>query len=142
MDQPFSKQLCELADNMGIALYQRFTQVEASLFLRCPLVELENLQKKRKIEFIQITNNQTEFFGYQLIDYVLTNIKEKSSPTGQPSTSERILCSKEVQELTGLSRTTIWRLERSGKFPARIPLCSTRIGWRYTEIQTWLSKLK
>lgn len=138
MEQPFSKQLCELTDNMGIALYQRFTVTEASLFLRCQIGELERLISKRKIEYIQLPN-QVDFFGYQLIDYLLNNIQVKNtSPPPAESSTERIVSSKEVQELTGLSRTTIWRLERNGEFPARVQLSSTRIGWRFSEVQDWI----
>ena len=141
MDKPFTPNLCELADSMGISLYQRFTPVEVSLFLRCPLTDIEKLQNKGKIEFIQITKNQTEFFGFQLLNYLLNNIqgsivKSATQPAPNP---ERIIRVKEVQELTGLSRTTIWRLERSGKFPARVSLSSSIIGWRSSDITQWIA---
>ena len=126
---------------MGISLYQRFTPVEASLFLRCPLTDIEKLQNKGKIEFIQITKNQTEFFGFQLLNYLLNSIQGNvvKSATQQAPKPERIIRAKEVQELTGLSRTTIWRLERSGKFPARVPLSSSIIGWRSSDITQWIA---
>lgn len=53
---------------------------------------------------------------------------------------DKIIRSKEVQELTGLSRTTIWRLEREGKFPARVPLTASNVGWRLTDVQEWIRK--
>jgi predicted DNA-binding transcriptional regulator AlpA len=139
MDKPFTPNLCELADSMGISLYQRFTPIEASLFLRCPLVDIEKLQKKGNIEFIQITKSQTEFFGFQLLNYLLNSIQGNIIPTAPESSPERIIRSKEVQELTGLSRTTIWRLERSGKFPARVPLSSSIVGWRSSDITQWIT---
>ena len=109
MNKPFTPNLCELANSMGIALYQRFTPVEASLFLRCPLIEIEKLQKKGNIEFIQITKSQTEFFGFQLLNYLLNSIKGHVVSAPPVSSRERIIRSKEVQKLTGLSRTTVWR---------------------------------
>lgn len=140
MEQPFSKQICELADNMGIALYQRFSITEASLFLRCRIEEIKKLITKRKIEYIQLPS-QVDFFGYQLVQYLQNNIQEKkpASISNSPEL-DRIISVKEVQELTGLSRTSIWRLERSGdgKFPARVQLSSTRIGWRLSDIQNWI----
>jgi predicted DNA-binding transcriptional regulator AlpA len=138
MDKPFTPNLCELADSMGISLYQRFSPVEASLFLRCPLIDIEKLQKKGNIEFIQITKSQTEFFGFQLLNYLFNSIQGNIAPAPSVSSPERIIRSKEVQELTGLSRTTIWRLERSGKFPARVPLSSNIVGWRYSDIFDWI----
>ena len=146
MDKPFTPNLCELADSMGISLYQRFTPTEASLFLRCPAAEITKLQANHQIEFIQVTEKQTEFFGFQLLEYLLGNIKGTTqtsniSSSSNRSNSDRIIRSKEVQELTGLSRTTIWRMERSGKFPARVALTSSNVGWRLTEVQEWIQKI-
>ena len=141
MEQPFSKQVCELADRMGIALYQRFSISEASLFLRCRIEELEKLIKKHEIEYIQLPS-QVDFFGYQLVQYLQNNIQEtKSASISNSSELDRIISVKEVQDLTGLSRTSIWRLELSGddKFPARVQLSSTRIGWRLSDIQNWIA---
>jgi len=138
MAQPFTPNLCELADSMGIAMYQRFSPVEASLFLRCPIAEIEKLQKQNNIEFVQVTKGQTEFFGFQLLNYLLKSIQGNIDPAPEPNAVDKIIRSKEVQELTSLSRTTIWRLERKGVFPARIPLTSGSIGWRLSEVQAWI----
>lgn len=147
MNKPFTPNLCELADSMGISLYQRFTPTEASLFLRCPLAEISKLQANHQIEFIQLTEKQTEFFGFQLLNHLLGNIQVtapvNNSSNYQSNTSpppDKIIRSKEVQELTGLSRTTIWRLEREGKFPARVPLTASNVGWRLTDVQEWIRK--
>lgn len=40
--------------------------------------------------------------------------------------------------LARLSRSTIWRLERQGLFPARRHLSRRRVGWRKSEIEKWL----
>jgi predicted DNA-binding transcriptional regulator AlpA len=145
MNKPFTPNLCELADSMGISLYQRFTPTDASLFLRCPIAEISKLQTNHQIEFIQVTEKQTEFFGFQLLNYLLGKIQvavpTHISPNQQYSAPDKIIRSKEVQELTGLSRTTIWRMERSGKFPARVALTSSNVGWRLTEVQEWIRKI-
>ncbi len=49
-----------------------------------------------------------------------------------------ILRTKAVCGRTGLSRTTIWRLERSGIFPQRIRLGPNSVGWREAEIREWI----
>tara|TARA_R110001592_G_scaffold213767_1_gene466594 strand:+ start:2205 stop:2651 length:447 start_codon:yes stop_codon:yes gene_type:complete len=147
MDKPFTPNLCELADSMGVSLYQRFTPTEASLFLRCPLSEITKLQANHRIEFIQVTEKQTEFFGFQLLNYLLgkvqavvpvINVSQRQQTFD--STQDKIVRSKEVQELTGLSRTTIWRLERTSKFPARVSLSTSNVGWRLSDIQEWIKK--
>ncbi|PIE46016.1 MAG: DNA-binding protein [Gammaproteobacteria bacterium] len=56
----------------------------------------------------------------------------------QTETTDRILRAKEVISLTGLSRTTIWRLEKQGEFPARVSLGGNRVGWRVSEINHWI----
>lgn len=39
----------------------------------------------------------------------------------------------------GLSSTTIWRLEKSGKFPRRVKLGGAAVGWLESEIDQWIS---
>ena len=50
----------------------------------------------------------------------------------------KILRTSEVIKLTGLSRTTIWRLERKNKFPNRIQLTVNAVGWDEKEVIAWL----
>jgi prophage regulatory protein len=44
----------------------------------------------------------------------------------------------EVRERVGLSRTSIWRLERAGIFPKRRRLSSNAVFWIESEIEEWL----
>lgn len=50
----------------------------------------------------------------------------------------RILKANEVVKVIGLSKVTIWRMERSGTFPKRINLSDRRVGWIESEILEWL----
>ena len=52
---------------------------------------------------------------------------------------DRILREADVHKITGLSRTTRWRLIRSGRFPAPLELSTNTIGWQATKIETWIS---
>jgi len=51
--------------------------------------------------------------------------------------SRNILRKKAVQARTGLSDTTIWRLEKAGQFPCRIRLTEggAAVGWYEDEIE-------
>jgi prophage regulatory protein len=49
-----------------------------------------------------------------------------------------ILDEPAVEELTSLSRTTRWRMERRGEFPRRVRLSPGRVGWRQAEIEAWI----
>jgi prophage regulatory protein len=53
--------------------------------------------------------------------------------------AERILRQPEVEGRVGLSRTTIWRLERSGDFPPRRRVLSNTIGWLESEVDEWIA---
>lgn len=137
MDTPFNDDIEQVADGMGVSLYQRFTEQEASLFLRCSLDALKDIRASGAIEFIQIADSQVEYLGHQLVRYLLSNVvKQTTLPTG---TRDRIVRIGEVQKLTGLSRTTIWRYEKTGNFPARVPLGPSAVGWRLSEIEAWIS---
>lgn len=67
-----------------------------------------------------------------------------SQPTVLPSTiatksGSAMIGSSEVKRLTGLSATTVWRLEKAGTFPPRVLLSSNRVGWVRQEIEEWLN---
>jgi prophage regulatory protein len=52
--------------------------------------------------------------------------------------ADRILSQSEVQLATNMGRTTIWRLEREGKFPRRRQIIGHRIGWLESEVTEWI----
>jgi prophage regulatory protein len=51
----------------------------------------------------------------------------------------RMLRLPEVLELTGLSRSTIFRLVQTGNFPPSVKLTTRTIGWFSTDIETWIA---
>lgn len=56
--------------------------------------------------------------------------------------SEQIIRATEITNLTGLSLSTIRRLETSGSFPRRIKIASNAIGWLKSDIDQWLNNFK
>ena len=44
----------------------------------------------------------------------------------------------ETTQNTGLSRTTIWRLEQRGEFPARRQITPQRVAWVADEVREWV----
>lgn len=46
-----------------------------------------------------------------------------------------------VEEITGLSQSTIYRLIKKGRFPAHLQLGERVVGWRLNDIQEWLDTL-
>ena len=49
-----------------------------------------------------------------------------------------IMSAVNVQLVTGLSRVTVWRLERENKFPARVQITPGRVGWVGSEVRDWI----
>ena len=53
---------------------------------------------------------------------------------------ERILCVGETCQRVGLSRSTIWRLARRGKFPQAVQLSSAAtVGFLEREVSEWIT---
>ena len=50
----------------------------------------------------------------------------------------RVIRFHEVRLRVGLSRTSIWRLERKGQFPARRRLSVNAVGWLEDEVERWV----
>ena len=50
---------------------------------------------------------------------------------------DRFLPWKKVKDLTGLSRTTAWRLQKAGDFPVPVAISPGRVGWRESELSAW-----
>lgn len=44
----------------------------------------------------------------------------------------------EVKRLSGLSRSTIYRLEAQGSFPSRIRISERTTGWYLHQVTSWL----
>jgi len=56
-------------------------------------------------------------------------------------TEKQFYSMKDIEALTGLSRTTITRLEERGEFPRRIKIGKARVVWKISEIDAWLGKI-
>ena len=50
----------------------------------------------------------------------------------------RLLRFAAVRRLTGLSRSTIWRLEHAGAFPRRIRISLNVVAWLENEVVAWI----
>jgi len=65
-----------------------------------------------------------------------------AQPSQQPSKLNhlplRLLRCREVERRTGLSRSSIWRLEHRGAFPKRIRVSVNVVAWVEDEVVAWL----
>jgi predicted DNA-binding transcriptional regulator AlpA len=71
---------------------------------------------------------------------------EKSEMLKQPvngaTGAGRLMRWREVQQLVGASRSTVWRWEREGAFPHRLQTGPKSVRWRASEVQAWLESLQ
>jgi prophage regulatory protein len=54
------------------------------------------------------------------------------------STAARLLRFPAVRERTGLSRSTIWRLERRGEFPKHHRISPNVVAWVEQDVAEWI----
>jgi len=139
MSLPFPSHIKEIADDMGISLFRKLSMSDASDFINCSEEELQSLVDQKKIDYIYISESNVQFFGHQLVSYLLNN-STQNNQTSTPNIPDRIIRAKEVEEMTGLSRTSIWRYEKNNTFPQRIKLGDISVGWKLNEVQEWIYK--
>lgn len=53
--------------------------------------------------------------------------------------TKRYIRRTEVEKITGLSRSTIYRLMEAGEFPRQIRLTTKAVAWAEGEILNWLA---
>jgi prophage regulatory protein len=51
---------------------------------------------------------------------------------------DRLMGITEVAMVTGLSRSTIYRLIASNEFPLPVSISSRRVGWRESAVNAWI----
>ena len=61
---------------------------------------------------------------------------DMNNPTQEP---DRCIREPEEKHITGLSRTTRWRLERAGKYPKRIQISENAKARLLSQIVDWMA---
>ena len=51
---------------------------------------------------------------------------------------DRLLRRREVEEITGVSRSAIYRLMHNGEFPRPVRVGTAAVRWRASDIAAWL----
>lgn len=64
-----------------------------------------------------------------------------AEPEGEPVETggplDRLLPWDRVRDVTGLSRSTAWRLQQVGDFPEPVRISPNRVGWWESELTAW-----
>ncbi len=53
---------------------------------------------------------------------------------------DRLLPWRSVRDITGISRTTAWRMQQTGDFPSPVPVSAKRVGWWESELTAWKAR--
>lgn len=69
------------------------------------------------------------------------NDLEQAAPDQQQQAVDFLLPRKTVEKLSGLSRATIYRLIKSGKFPRPLSIGTGSVRWRQSDIISWQQSL-
>ena len=56
--------------------------------------------------------------------------------------TEQLYRRKEVESLTGLSRSTIYKMMSEGTFPKPVHLTQKAVAWRDSDLSKWISELQ
>jgi len=67
---------------------------------------------------------------------------EQVAPAQLPQTVDFLLPRKTVETLSGLSRATIYRLIKAGKFPRPLSIGTGAVRWRQSEVIAWQMSLR
>ena len=55
------------------------------------------------------------------------------------SDRDRLLTRAEVESRVGLTKTSIYRMMRAGRFPEPLKISTRAVRWSATEIEAWLA---
>ena len=104
--------------------------------MRC---EFEAAEIKSLAAAVAAEVNQTLIARVDALEAAL--LKALSRPGSQViNLEEAVIDCDEVTALLGIHRSTLWRMERAGTFPARIQLTPGRVGWRRAEVLAWIKE--
>lgn len=63
--------------------------------------------------------------------------EQDREPVESGGPEDRLLTWNKVRDVTGLSRSTAWRLQRLGDFPEPVRISVNRVGWWESELTAW-----
>lgn len=65
----------------------------------------------------------------------MKGLRDGEAASGGPE--DRLLTWNRVKPIAGISRTTAWRMQKAGDFPAPVPISPHRVGWWESELTAW-----
>jgi len=117
----------EMACDMSVALYRRYSVAEATKILSISEGELESLRTQGEIAYLHINDKHIGFFGCQLLTYLLECIvpvgaspKPSQQPTPQAakptiSPEAELVSVNDTLTILGIGRTKLYELLKANE---------------------------
>lgn len=68
-------------------------------------------------------------------------MKDRRTAPANVTPLDRLLSLSEVRQVTSFSRSSIYRMVADGMMPAPLKIGASRIAWRSSDLNAWLSTL-
>lgn len=142
----------EVARDMEVALYRRYTETEAAKILGISEKELAQLRNEGRIAYLQLGDKAVGFFGCQVLTYLLEcvvdadaspkPVQEPVAQSVQPTVSAvaELISVEDTIALIGIGRTKLYELLSTNEIESvkigRRTLIRRASLRRYTEMRT------
>jgi excisionase family DNA binding protein len=120
--------LREMARDMDVALYRRYSEADAAKLLNISTSELTALRTTGHIAYLHIGGKHISFFGCQLLTYLLeyiipvgaspkaSSVETVEKPARSPVVStDKLLSVNETLTMLGIGRTKLYELIGAGE---------------------------
>lgn len=80
-----------IAQQQKINLYERFTEESASDIVNLSIQTLRRIRARGEVAFIRVSERRVEYFGFQIVEYLLSKIEEAKCPATTQNESKPLL---------------------------------------------------
>ncbi len=67
-------------------------------------------------------------------------MKRRAATTKPEITDDRVLSLAQLLERIPLTRQSVWKMVREGRFPPPVRLTRSKLGWRWSAVLAWLAE--
>ena len=69
--------LREMAKEIHVPLYKRFTEAQACDMVGVSIQTLRRLRKTGRIAYVQVSERHIQYFGWQVLDYLWSQVRDR-----------------------------------------------------------------
>lgn len=108
------QQLKEMALDMSVPLYRRYSEKDAAQLLDVSVPTLKRLRANGKIAYLRVSQRKIAFFGYQILEHLLNSVEMATCPnTARESSNSATTGSQSKPEaMRGAGRGLTQKLDK------------------------------